>query len=194
MTKDAGVWVVPTQSLMERWAGPIPPQELANGDEMKYISKEILESWVNRKIEFQGNPTYDPEKADRFNLVRRKIIKALHEEGVGILLGSDAPQIFNVPGFSIQHELFYMVESGLSTFETLKSGTINPAIYFDMEGQFGTITEGAAADLILLNANPLDDITNVSDRAGVMVRGKWLSEEEISERLNQIAVKYAEED
>ena len=193
MTKDAGVWVVPTQSLMERWAGPIPPQELAEGEEMKYVSKEILDSWVKRKVEFQGNSSYNLEKASRFNLVRRKIIKALHEEGVGILLGSDAPQIFNVPGFSIQHELYYMVESGLSPFETLKSGTINPAIYFDMEGQFGTVTEGAAADLILLNSNPLEDIINVSDKSGVMVRGKWLSQEEISERLNQIAAKYAEE-
>ncbi len=87
-----------------------------------------------------------------------------------------------------------MVESGLSPFETLKSGTINPAIYFDMEGKFGTVTEGAAADLILLNSNPLEDIINVSDKSGVMVRGKWLSQEEISERLNQIAAKYAEED
>ena len=193
MTKDAGVWVVPTQSLMERWAGPIPPQELAEGEEMKYVSKEILDSWVKRKVEFQGNSSYNLEKASRFNLLRRKIIKALHEEGVGILLGSDAPQIFNVPGFSIQHELYYMVESGLSPFETLKSGTINPAIYFDMEGQFGTVTEGAAADLILLNSNPLEDIINVSDKSGVMVRGKWLSQEGISERLNQIAAKYAEE-
>lgn len=193
MTKDAGVWVVPTQSLMERWVGPTSPQELAEGEEMKYVSKRILDSWVKRKVEFQAEASYDPEKADRFNLVRRKIIKALHEEGVGILLGSDAPQIFNVPGFSIQHELYYMVESGLSPFETLKSGTINPAIYFNMEGQFGTVTEGAAADLILLNSNPLDDIKNVSDKSGVMVRGKWLSQEEISERLNQIAAKYAEE-
>ena len=193
MTKDAGVWVVPTQSLMERWVGPTSPQELAEGEEMKYVSKRILDSWVKRKVDFQAEASYDPEKADRFNLVRRKIIKALHEEGVGILLGSDAPQIFNVPGFSIQHELYYMIESGLSPFETLKSGTINSAIYFDMEGQFGTVTEGAAADLILLNSNPLDDIKNVSDKSGVMVRGKWLSQEEISERLNQIAAKYAEE-
>ncbi|MCH7512897.1 MAG: amidohydrolase family protein, partial [Bacteroidetes bacterium] len=112
--------------------------------------------------------------------------------GAGLLLGSDAPQIFNVPGFSIQHELQYMIKAGLTPYEALKMGTVNPAVFFNKEGEFGMIKTGASADFLLLEANPLEDIENVQARSGVMVRGIWLPEEEIQKKLGRIAAKYAE--
>ncbi len=192
MTKDAGVWVVPTQSLFERWAGTHTPEALAGEPEMKYIAEKTRNNWIKAVTDYQSRPEFDREKAVRFNQLRRDIIKALHDAGAGLLLGSDAPQIFNVPGFSIQHELQYMIKSGLTPYEALKIGTVNPAVFFDREGEFGMIKTGASADFLLLDANPLEDIGNVQARAGVMVRGVWLPEEEIHERLGKIAAKYAE--
>jgi imidazolonepropionase-like amidohydrolase len=189
-TKEAGVWVVPTQSLLERWVGPTPPETLGQQPEMKYMANQTVGGWVRQKNQFIHADNYTETKANRFNEIRRQIIKTLHDEGVGLLLGSDAPQVFNVPGFSIQHELDAMIKSGLTPYEALKIGTVNPAVYFDAEGEFGTLVPEAAADMILLNGNPLEDVKNVQRRAGVMVRGQWLSEEAIQQRLDEIAAKY----
>jgi len=191
-TKEANVWVVPTQCLSERWAGSKAPEDLASEPEMKYISKETLNNWVNASGNFRNSPDYSIERANKFSRIRRNIIKALYDGGVGLALGSDAPQVFNVPGFSIQHELNYMVQSGLTPFEALKVGTVNPAEFFGMSGEFGVIAMDASADFILLNSNPLEDIGHVRDNAGVMVMGRWLPGEEIRTRLAQIAEKYKE--
>jgi imidazolonepropionase-like amidohydrolase len=123
--------------------------------------------------------------------LRRHLIKELHDAGAPLALGSDAPQFFNVPGFSIHHEMAMMVASGLTPFEVLVTGTRNPAIYFGTPEEFGTVEVGRRADLILLEANPLEDIGNVKRRAGVMVRGRWQPESAIQERLEAIAARHS---
>ncbi len=189
-TKDAGIWIVPTQAMMDRWIGPQPAEELGNDPEMKYLNPRILNNWVRTKKGVLSNPNYDGERALKFNRIRKDIIKALHEAGVGMLLGSDAPQVFNVPGFSIQREMQSMADAGLSAYEILKSGTVNPAIYFGDETEYGMVKEGLSADLILVDSNPLENIANMERQSGVMVRGKWLSAEEIKTRLAAIAKKH----
>jgi imidazolonepropionase-like amidohydrolase len=189
-TKEAGVWIVPTQAMMERWMGPTDPTELAKDPEMKYINPNTLNNWVSTKENVLDQPEYNAEQALEFNEIRREILKQLYEAGVGILLGSDAPQVFNVPGFSIQREMQTMVRSGMSAYEILKTGTVNPAIYFGDEAQYGMIKEGLDASLILLENNPLEDIGNMSHPAGVMVKGQWISREVIDARLNKIANQY----
>lgn len=189
-TKKANVWIVPTQSLMVRWASPKPVAEMLQEPGMAYVSPGTRIQWRQQKQAILDNPFYDPATADRFIEIRQKMLKELHTIGAGLLLGSDAPQVFNVPGFSIQHEMQSIVDAGISAYETLKSGTANPAQFFGQTGEYGTIVEGASADLILLEANPLDDIANMRKNAGVMVRGQWLSKEEIDKRLAEIAEKY----
>ncbi len=189
-TKSNGVWIVTTQSLMERWAGDKSAQDLADENEMQYISKRTLESWINRVSDFQSESDYDKEKAKRFNRIRRSIINELHDGGVGILLGSDAPQIFNVPGFSIQHELRYLVACGLTPYEVLQTGTTNPAKFFGQEKEYGMVKAGQIADLVLLNSNPLENIEAFGENEGVMVNGQWLSKNMIQERLTMISQKY----
>ena len=114
----------------------------------------------------------------------------MHDGGVNLILGSDAPQVFNVPGFSIQNELNEMVKSGLTPYEALELGTRNPARYFDRENEFGMIKEGMSADLILLSANPIANINAMKQIDGVMVRGIWLDRSSIDEKLNEIEKKY----
>ena len=109
--------------------------------------------------------------------------------GVGFLLGSDAPQVWNVPGFSLRRELRYLVDAGLTPFQALESGTRNVAVYFGTEAATGTIAAGKRADLVLLDGNPLQDIANVGRQSGVMVRGRWLDQAEIARRLKAIEVR-----
>ena len=106
-----------------------------------------------------------------------------------MLLGADAPQVFNVPGFATIQELGAMVAAGLTPYQALEIGTKNPAIYLGKAGSFGTVEVGKRADLILLEANPLESIDNVRRRAGVMVAGRWLSKEDIDRRLDQLSLR-----
>jgi imidazolonepropionase-like amidohydrolase len=114
-------------------------------------------------------------------------MKALYQGGVPFLLGSDAPQWWNVPGFSIERELAAMVRAGFTPYQALEMGTRNVARFFGAEEEFGTVAVGKRADLVLLDGNPLDDVANWKRRAGVMVRGTWHDHEEIGRRLDELS-------
>ena len=111
----------------------------------------------------------------------RRIIRDLYAAGVPFALGSDAPQFWNVPGFSAHRELKALVDAGLTPYQALRCGTHTIGVYFGTTD--GVIGQGRRADLLLLDANPLADITNISRIAGVVVNGRWLSKEEIEKRL-----------
>jgi imidazolonepropionase-like amidohydrolase len=120
---------------------------------------------------------------------RDAILRELHEAGARLLLASDAPQLFSVPGFSLAHEMQAMVEAGLPPHAVLEAATRNPAAYLGTPEAFGRVAVGARADLLLLRGNPLEDVSHVSRPEGVMVRGRWLGREEIESRLQAIAAR-----
>lgn len=186
-TLAAGTWNVPTLSLVEHLASDEAPEEMIAWPEMRYMPQRVRDGWVTAKRQFQAMDHFQPEAAQALVELRRELTRALHAAGAPIALGSDAPQFFNVPGFSIHHELRMMVAAGLTPYEALATGTREPARYFGTPDEFGTVEPGRRADLILLEANPLADVANVQRRAGVMVRGQWLPEEEIQARLDAIA-------
>lgn len=186
-TLEAETWNVPTLSLVEHLASPEPPEEMIEWPEMRYMPQQVLDGWVESKHDFAARDDFQPEAAGRLVEIRRQLTKALHDAGAPIALGSDAPQFFNVPGFSIHHEMEMMVEAGLTPYDVLETGTRNPAEYFEVPEEFGTVEVGRRADLILLESNPLEDIANVRRRTGVMVRGQWLPEAEIQQRLDALA-------
>jgi hypothetical protein len=188
LSKNNKVWIVPTQSLFERWFAPVDGEILLQQPEMKYMPASTLLEWRKRKEASTGPGTnFDKTQWETFIDIRRKLIYALNKTGHGLLLGSDAPQLFNVPGFSIHHEMEGMLKSGLSPLEILQSGTINPALFFNMESVFGQLKEGMAADILLVNSNPVEDISALKDLSGVMVRGKWIGKADIDQKLQQIA-------
>ena len=189
-TAAAGVWNVPTQSLIENMASTETGEEMSAWPSMRYVPPVQVEGWKNQKNGFLEDANYSAEGAAEAVDVRRRIIKALNDAGAGILLGSDAPQVFQVPGFSIQHELELMVASGLTPYEALRAGTYNVALYFDALDDFGTVEEGKSADLVLVEDDPRADIAHMANRAGVMIRGRWLSAAEIGERLDAIAASF----
>jgi len=155
---------------------------------MKYMPDATLADWKRRKDASTSPKTnFNTEQWEQFTAIRRALIRKLQKAGHGLLLGSDAPQLFNVPGFSIHHEMEAMIAAGLTPLEILRSGTKNPAMYFGMEESFGQILEGMVADMILINNNPLNNISALKEISGVMVRGTWLSKEEIDKKLESIA-------
>ncbi len=182
-TAEAGVWNVPTEAMFEHWTSETPITEMRDWPEMRYMPLGTIGRWADRKQQVLNDPAYDPEIAARAIGIRRKLILALHKAGAGLLLGSDAPQVFNVPGFAIHRELEYLVASGLTPYEALRTGTANPAEFFGQERVFGTVETGKEADLVLLDANPLDDISNAGRIHGVMLRGRWLNRADLDQIL-----------
>ncbi|WP_343485942.1 amidohydrolase family protein [Allomuricauda sp. d1] len=189
LAKANGVWIVPTQSLYTKWFAPADVDSLLALPEMKYMPKETLNNWRNAKENYMNDPNFNKDQWQQFIDIRKQLIKALSENGHGMLLGSDAPQLFNVPGFSIHQEMADMADAGMTNLEIIQSGTIDPAVYFGMEDEFGQIKEGLVADLILVDANPLKDLGALQELSGVMRQGKWYSKGEIEKRLSEIEEK-----
>jgi imidazolonepropionase-like amidohydrolase len=187
-SKAAGVWVVPTSALWAVVYNGIPLETLKAYPELKYVPAGAVNTWVKL---YEGRAKETAAVSKNVLANRQRVLSALYKGGVKILMGSDAPQQFTLPGFSLQRELLYLRDAGMSPYEILKSGTVNPGQYFAKQDSFGTIETGKRADLVLLNANPLADIRNVSKIEGVMVRGKWFSRADLDERLAKIEEKYA---
>lgn len=183
--KEKNIWMVPTQALAERWMSPIAGAVFMDAPEMKYIKRETREVWAKAKKDLLENNRYNSEQAEAFIRLRRKIILECKKNGVGLLLGSDAPQIFNVPGFSAHHELKYLVDAGLTPYEALRTGTVNVGIYLG-KADSGIIKTGAVSDLLLLEANPLDNIQNTQRIAGVMIGKRYIPADSIRVMLKAL--------
>lgn len=156
---------------------------------MRFVSPELRATWKD-----------DPELAsltpDQFSCVPhyverlREFVGALQRGGAKILLGADTPNQFVVPGFAVHEELRNLVDVGLTPYEAVRAATSDAAAFLKSADRWGTIMIGARADLILTTADPLEDVRNVSRRAGVMVRGRWLPEEELQASLERLAASY----
>ena len=171
------IWVVPTQSLAERWFHPENSAEaLGSESEMKYIDPNTVTSWITAKKSLVSNPNYKAATVMRLIGLRKKLIYECNKNGIGLLLGSDAPQVFDVPGFSLHHELRYMVDAGLSPYDALKAGTVNVGKFLK-RGDIGVIKVGATSDLVLLNGNPLADIDQSKNIEGVMLGNLWMDKQ-----------------
>jgi hypothetical protein len=182
-TRDAGVWNVPTQSLLENILYSQSLDTLMDRPEMAYMRSATLRNWRDRVRDFRRQT--GPDLGEKFLSLRRALIKGLQDEGAGLLLGSDAPQMMNVPGFSIHEELGYMVKAGLTPYQALATGTVNVATFFRQEDQ-GQIAQGYRANLVLLAGNPLDDISHTRKVVGVMQGGKWLDRASLDRELAAI--------
>jgi imidazolonepropionase-like amidohydrolase len=182
-TRAAGTWNVPTQILLENWYGPDDADAMRKWPEMQYADPQQLDQWVATKR--KNVQAYPAEQRARFVALRRRLIKALHDGGAGLLLGSDAPQTWNVPGFSVHRELATYVGAGLTPYQALATGTRNVAQHFGTLDRAGTVEAGKQADLVLLEANPLENVANTSRIAGVAIRGRWLPKAEIDKRLRE---------
>jgi len=188
-TRDAGTWMAPTEVLLERWVYPPDLEALRRDPASRYVSDAVLEQWYAGRVRFLGAAVIPADVAEKFVSLRRELIRQLHAAGVPILLASDAPQVFTVPGESALAELELYVAAGLTPAEALATGTVNPARFYGAEDVFGSIREGLEADLVLLEGNPLEDISQLRRIAGVMLRGRWMDRGELDARLDALAAR-----
>ena len=186
------VYVVPTMYLWENLYGATDAEPFLSQPEMKYVSGRQREAW--RRQASRG-PRGAPQEVRDFLDLRLRILKALADAGVGIMMGTDSPQMFNVPGFALHREIAVMSRAGMTNQQILESGTVTVGRYvrehLGIDHHFGTVAVGQRADLVLLASNPLDDLENLTDRVGVMVRGRWVSRDEIDAGLAALARKHA---
>lgn len=183
--KEKKIWVVPTQCLSEKWFGPEGPETPAKAPELIYIDQQTRAKWVQSKKDLLENPKYNAAEIMKFIELRRKLVLACQTNGVKILLGSDAPQVFDVPGFSTHDELAYYVAAGLTPYQALQTGTVNVGEFLGIK-DLGLIKSGAPADLILLSDNPIKSIEATRKIEGVIMNGKWIGKNSILNELKKL--------
>jgi imidazolonepropionase-like amidohydrolase len=189
LTKKSKAWLVPTQSLFTRWFSPEDPNAMMQTTEMSYMPARTRYAWLQSKSNLLKSEGYTHERYSKYLDARKKLLFSLYKGKAGLLLGSDAPQVMNVPGYSIHHEMESWAEAGIPAWSILQAGTINVARFFNTQDVDGEIAPGYHADLILLDKNPIEDIHHAHTIQGIMHRGQWLSKEMIQERLKEIAAQ-----
>ena len=189
-TRAAGVWVVPTETLMLHFTSTEPIEAMFKRPEIAYVTPEMRTQWENGLRGFRNGAQY-PSAQNRTRLMafRAKLLRQMQDAGVGILLGADSPQILNVPGIATHQELAAVVKAGLTPYEALVSGTRNVATYFGTEKEEGVVAQGMKANLLVLNANPLQDVTRTLDRAGVVHNGTWHDRAALDQMLQKLKVQ-----
>lgn len=192
LTAEQGTWQVPTMYLWENFYAPTSPEEFLGRPGMEYVPESMRQGWVRQK---EGRPASAPGLAEDMASMRLNLLTDLYEAGVPILMGTDAPQMFNVPGFSLHHEIEVMARA-MPARAVLEAGTRNVAGYMEgslgLPANFGTVAVGMDADLILAADNPLDDLGTLARPEGVMARGQWLDRQALDARLDALAQKYQE--
>ncbi|MBT4492771.1 MAG: amidohydrolase family protein [Gammaproteobacteria bacterium] len=159
----------------------------------RIVRPEVLETWRT-----QGRPVtswihqgdYRATELPFFNA----LLSAMHEAGVMITIGTDSAQLVegSLPS-NIHRELELLVEAGFSNYEALSMGTRNAGLVVDRmgrDGNFGTVSIGNRADLILLERNPLENISHTRQRIGVMVRGQWFTQAELDSRVDDYVKRF----
>jgi imidazolonepropionase-like amidohydrolase len=178
-------WQCPTL-VWERGGNLIDVTDFAKDGRAKYVPA----SWKNKTWKrftdeiMKGYGTDDVAVRKKFIEKELEVAQLLHKGGVPFLAGTDTPPgVYVFPGFSLHEELQRFVAAGFTPLEALQTATLNPVRFLGMEEQLGTIEKGKLADLVLLNANPLQDISNTQKIAAVIVNGHYYSGKDLEKML-----------
>ena len=186
-----GTWQTPTLSLLDGFARA-RDDVFVNDPRRKYLLSAWRDAWDPRKTFFLRDLSpadYDALNARVHALRERyeKLVGDMHRAGVEFLAGTDANGVNPVyPGFGLHDELALLVKSGLTPMEALQSATRNASRYFG-NAEFGTIEVNKSADLVLLTANPLEDIRNTRKVDAVVMRGRYYSRQDLDKMLARVA-------
>jgi len=192
LLKKNGTWICPTLVVFPRIMKE--EDESSTDSRLKYIPATFRQQWSNRMKQIPNKLTADEKKI--FVQKYLMIVAAMYHAGVGILAGTDMMNPYLFPGFSLHDELGLMVEGGLSPLEALQTATINAAKFLHKEKELGSIEKGMYADLVLLDANPLENISNIKKINAVIANGRLFQRsdldkllDDVENRAKEIAVK-----
>jgi imidazolonepropionase-like amidohydrolase len=185
-TAKAGVVNNPTLTLFKLVVSDAKPEEYLQWEEMRYVPAKMRENFAKQKTGTLGIPSSADEKK-RYVELRNLLVRELYKAGAKIVVGPDSPQFFLVPGFATHREMQSLSDAGLSNYAVLEAATRNGAENLGMLKEFGTIETGKRADLLLLDANPLEAVANARRIAGVMTRGKWLAKTNLQKMMDDVA-------
>jgi imidazolonepropionase-like amidohydrolase len=170
-----GTWQAPTL-VVKRAGAFMDDSDFTNDPRLKYLRPGLVEGWKNKDDWRLKNRT--PEKSARYRMIFQKqleLVLAMHRAGVKMLAASDAVVWYVVPGFSLHDEMELFVKAGLSPMEALQTATLNPATYLGLIDSVGTVERGKKADLVLLESDPLENISNTKKINAVVVNGKLIA-------------------
>ena len=190
MTVASNPYVNPTQHFMKNTFGlPRTEESIRAQPDFKFYPTKTQDFYIDylKRTPLNKVPL---EKRARWLDIRNKLLKAIHNAGGKIMAGSDTPEFLWLYGFSMHRELKALADAGLTNYAVLAAATRNAHEYLGSIDRSGTIEKGKNADLILLDADPLDDIRNTEKRAGVMLKGKWFTQSEMNNWLDEIAPRF----
>jgi len=169
-----GTWQAPTL-VVHRVGAFLDDKDFTNDPRLKYVRRDLRDSWKNQDdFRLKNRTAESSELGKRLLQKRLEIILAMHRAGVKMLAATDALIMYVFPGFSLHDELELFVQAGLTPMEALQTATRNPATYLGLIDMVGTVEEGKKADLVLLEANPLENISNTKRINAVVVNGKLI--------------------
>lgn len=180
-----GTWMCPTLTVLRAVAFS-GDDDFRNDPRIKYIPDSMKQPfWENAFGWKEHTPEFNAQAKKLFQK-QLEVVGMMNRAGVRIIAGTDTANPYVFPGFSLHDELALLVQAGLTPAEALRTATINPAKYFDMEKSLGTVEKGRIADLVLLEANPLTDINNTRKIDAVIVGGKYLPKETLQKMLAEV--------
>jgi hypothetical protein len=187
---DNNTYQVPTL-VWWRASASADTRGLATDSRLKYVPTWARAEWDHDTFQQQTIPA---ELADRKELSNRyiELVRSMHRVGVPFMAGTDAPDAYVFPGFSLHEELELLVKAGFTNAEALAAATFVPAMFMGKLEQYGVIEVGRVADMVLLDANPLEDIRNTQRISGVVLGGKYyapLQLDKILAEVEQVAKK-----
>jgi hypothetical protein len=139
-----------------------------------------------RRWNFDGMPPTNAEMEHRAFDMRLKVVSDMYHAGVRILAGTDTPALYMMPGFSLHDELQWLVKAGLTPLAALQAATIGPAEFLGITDSAGSISKGKAADLVLLNADPIKSIANTQKIESVVIAGRYLDRRKLDRILGAL--------
>jgi Amidohydrolase family len=166
------------------------PTDVALEDpRLQYVPASLLAAWQYELSGIFLAGRSDEESAQRRQLFERRLalVGALRQAGVRVLAGTDNMTPWVIPGFSLHDELALLVRAGLTPLEALQAATVEPARFLGLQDTLGTVEKGKVADLVVLDADPLQAIENTTHIHAVVLRGRLIMPEERQGLLDQLA-------
>jgi imidazolonepropionase-like amidohydrolase len=184
-----GTWHTPT--LMAGMRRGVHDDSILKDPRLDYAGAVFRPQWDTARSRYMS--MFSEAESAAFFRVLLRIVSVLQRAGVGLLAGTDNPQAsaFAAPGFSLHQELELLVGAGLTPIEALRTATVNPARYLGLEDSLGTVQSGKLADLVLLTANPLEDIRHTQRIQAVVANGRYFDRAALDGLLAEAKAKAA---